>query len=126
MLVLGNDFLALSVMTLVVSMAAVGYGLMVGTLFKTNQQAAAFGSISVIVLAAVGGLWVPIYLMPAFMRSVATFSPLNWAITGYYNIFLRGGDLMLIAPQASKLILFFLATVTVTGVYHKFNNPANS
>ncbi|MFZ4520448.1 MAG: ABC transporter permease [Bacteroidales bacterium] len=125
MLVLGNDFLGLFVMTLVVALASVGYGLMIGTIAKTHQQAASFGSISVIILAAVGGLWVPIYLMPPFMRSVAMLSPLNWAITGYYSIFLRGGSLIQIAPQAIKLLLFFISTVTITGIYYKFKSPLN-
>jgi ABC-2 type transport system permease protein len=126
MLVLGEDLIALFVMSLVVAMAAVGYGLMIGTIAKTHQQAASFGSISVIILAAMGGLWVPIYLMPPFMKAVSLLSPLNWAITGYYSIFLRGGGLMQIAPQAFKLLLFFLTTVTITGIYHKYRSPLNN
>jgi ABC-2 type transport system permease protein len=125
-LVLGDDILALFVMTLVVSMAAVGFGLMIGTIAKTHQQAAAFGSISVIILAAMGGLWVPIYLMPVSMRAFSMLSPLNWAITGYYSIFLRGGNLFLIMPQVVKLFLFFLFSVTVTAIYHKYKSPLNS
>ena len=110
-------------MTLVVSMASVGYGLMIGTIAKTHQQAAAFGSISVIILAAMGGLWVPIYLMPSFMRTFSLYSPMNWAITGYYNIFLRGGNLANILPEVLKLLFFFLGTVVVTGIYRKFKSP---
>jgi ABC-2 type transport system permease protein len=126
MLVLGNDLPGLFIMTLVVAMASVGYGLMIGTIAKTHQQAAAFGSISVIILAAMGGLWVPIYLMPPFMRAVSLLSPLNWAITGYYSIFLRGGSLWQIAPQAFKLLIFFISTVTITAIYHKFKSPLNN
>ncbi len=122
----GNDLLALFIMTLVVSMAAVGYGLMVGTIAKTHQQAAAFGSISVIILASMGGLWVPIYLMPEFMRTISAYSPLNWAITGFYNIFLRGGSLINILPQASKLLIFFLFTILITGIYRKYKSPLNT
>lgn len=126
MLVLGDNIPGLFVMTTVVALASVGYGLMIGTIAKTHQQAASFGSISIIILAAMGGLWVPIYLMPPFMRAVSLLSPLNWAITGYYSIFLRGGGLMQIAPQAVKLLLFFLSTVTITGVYHKLKSPLNN
>jgi ABC-2 type transport system permease protein len=126
MLQLGNDFMALTLMSLVVSMASVGYGLMIGTIAKTHQQAAAFGSISVIILAAMGGLWVPIYMMPTFMRTLSQFSPMNWAITGYYNIFLRGGSLIHIVPEVIRLLLFFLGTVIVTGIYRKFRSPLPS
>ena len=125
-LVLAGDFSGLIIMTVVVAMAAVGFGLMIGTIARTHQQAAAFGSISVIILAAMGGLWVPIYLMPSAMRDFAALSPLNWAITGYYNVFLRGGDLMLIAPQVLRLFIFFLSTVMITGIYHKYKSPLNN
>ncbi len=123
MLVLGDDIPGLFLMTLVVALAAVGYGLMIGTIAKTHQQAASFGSISVIILAAMGGLWVPIYLMPPFMRAISLLSPLNWAITGYYSIFLRGGGFWQIAPQALKLVLFFLTTVSITAIYQKYKKP---
>lgn len=125
MLVLGNDLAGLFIMTLVVTMAAVGFGLMIGTIAKTHQQAAAFGSISVIILAAMGGLWVPVYLMPPFMRTVSVLSPLNWAITGYYTIFLREGSFWQIAPQAIKLLIFFISTVIITSIYHKYRSPLN-
>jgi ABC-2 type transport system permease protein len=126
MLILGENLVALFVMTLVVAMAAVGYGLMIGTIAKTHQQAASFGSISVIILAAMGGLWVPIYLMPLFMRDFSTLSPLNWAITGFYNIFLRGGNLWQIAPQVIKLLIFALSTILITALYHRYKKPLNS
>jgi ABC-2 type transport system permease protein len=125
-LVLGNDLSGLIAITLVTAMASVGYGLMVGTIAKTHQQAAAFGSISVIILAAMGGLWVPIYMMPPFMRVVSQISPLNWAITGFYSIFLRGANIVEIAPQVIKLFLFFLGTVLASGIYHKYKSPLNN
>jgi ABC-2 type transport system permease protein len=123
---LGNDLLALTIMSLVVAMASVGYGLMIGTIARTHQQASAFGSISIIILAAMGGLWVPIYLMPDFMRTVSQFSPMNWAISGYYNIFLRGGSLVHILPDMFRLLIFFLGTVLVTGIYRRFKSPLPS
>ncbi len=125
MLDLGNEYLALITMTITVALAAVGFGLMIGTIAKTHQQAAAFGSISVIILAAMGGLWVPLYLMPPIMRKLSEISPLNWAITGYYNIFLRGGSIRHILPEIIRLGIFFLGTVAVTGIYRRFKSPLN-
>jgi len=125
-LVLAGAFGGLLAISLVVALAAVGYGLMIGTVARTHQQAAAFGSISVIILAAVGGLWVPIYLMPPFMTVVAGFSPLNWAITAFYNLFLRGGGMVTILPQAAKLLAFFAATVALTAIYQRIRRPMNN
>lgn len=123
MLEFGNQLLPILLMTLLISASAVGFGLMVGTIAKTHQQAAAFGSITIIILAAMGGLWVPIYLMPPFMRTISQLSPMNWAITGFYNIFLRGGNMAVIFPQAIRLFIFFLSTILITAIYRKIKNP---
>jgi len=57
------------------------------------------------------------------MQHVATLSPLNWALNGYYDIFIRGGGISEIMPELLKLACFFLATVVVTGLYMKVKNP---
>jgi ABC-2 type transport system permease protein len=123
MLDVGGQIFPLVLVSVATALAALGYGLMVGTLATTHQQAAAFGSVSVIILAALGGIWVPIYLMPEVMRHVATLSPLNWAINGYYSIFLRGGSVLHVLPEVMKLVLFFLFTLMVTSVYRHFKSP---
>jgi ABC-2 type transport system permease protein len=125
MLVVGNQILALSLMTITIALAALGYGLLVGTIATTHQQAAAFGAVSIIILAAIGGVWVPIYLMPSVMRHTAVISPLNWGMTGFYNIFLRHGGLVNIVSPALKLLTFFLVSVLITYIYRKIKNPLN-
>ncbi len=125
MLIIGNHIPELAVMIIVTALAALGYGLLVGTIANTHQQAAAFGAVSIIILAAMGGLWVPVYLMPTVMRHVAVFSPLNWAISGFYNIFLRHGGLATILNPAIKLLIFFLISVFITYLYRKIKSPLN-
>ena len=60
------------------------------------------------------------------MRHVALVQSLNWAITGFYNIFLRQGGLITIMNPAMKLLVFFLASVFITYIYRKFKSPINS
>lgn len=126
MLVIGNHVIALTLMSIVTALAALGYGLLVGTIATTHQQAAAFGAVSIIILAAIGGIWVPVYLMPNVMRNVAVISPLNWGITGFYNIFLRQGGLITIVPSAIKLLAFFLTSVLFAYLYRKIKSPLNN
>ncbi len=125
MLVVGNHILALTLMTISIALAALGYGLLVGTIANTHQQAAAFGAVSIIILAAIGGVWVPVYLMPNVMRHLALISPLNWGMTGFYNIFLRHGGLVTIVSPALKLLAFFLISVLITYIYRKIKSPLN-
>jgi ABC-2 type transport system permease protein len=125
MLMVGNHVIELTLMTIATALAALGYGLLVGTIANTHQQAAAFGAVSIIILAAIGGVWVPVYLMPNMMRHVAGISPLNWGMTGFYNIFLRQGGLITIVSPVLKLLAFFLVSVLITYIYRKIKSPLN-
>ncbi|MCK9616495.1 MAG: ABC transporter permease [Lentimicrobiaceae bacterium] len=109
-LVLGSNFAAMALIVLSSALAALGYGMATGVFFKTHQQAASFGSISVIIMAALGGVWVPVHFMPQVMQQVATYSPLNWGLNGFYDIFLRNTGVSGILPDAFKLLAFFAIT----------------
>jgi ABC-2 type transport system permease protein len=121
-----GKILELTLMALTTSLAALGFGIAVGTIARTHQQAAAFGAVSVVILAALGGLWVPTYLMPETMRNLATLSPLNWAHTGFYDIYLRGGSYVEILPEITKLMVFFLVMIAVAALYRRWKPALNA
>ena len=113
-LVLGNSMLGIFILTLATSFAATGFGVMVGTLATTEHQAAIMGSLSILLLSALGGIWVPSYVMPEVMRNISAFSPLNWSLEGFYKLFLRGGGVADILIDAVKLMTFFFATMAIS------------
>jgi ABC-2 type transport system permease protein len=79
---------------------------MIGSVFRTAQQSLTFGSISVVILSAIGGIWIPIYILPPVMQKIAQISPLNWALTAVNDLFLRDQDLLFILPNILKLLVF--------------------
>lgn len=105
--------------TFFAALAAIGFGILLGTLAKTQEQSAPFGATSVVVLAAIGGIWVPVFLMPTFMQSVAKFSPLNWGLSAYYDILLRNSGISAVLPEAALLLHFYVITVTISLIYDK-------
>ena len=113
-LVLGNSMLGIFILTLATSFAATGFGVMVGTLATTEHQAAIMGSLSILLLSALGGIWVPSYVMPEVMRNISAFSPLNWSLEGFYKLFLRGGGVADILIDALKLMTFFFANMAIS------------
>jgi ABC-2 type transport system permease protein len=113
-LVLGNSMMGIFILTLATAFAATGFGVTVGTLATTDHQAAIMGSLSILLLSALGGIWVPSYVMPEVMRNISAFSPLNWSLEGFYKLFLRGGGVADILPETFKLMLFFFATMAIS------------
>lgn len=117
-LVLGNSMMGIFILTLATGFAATGFGVTVGTLATTDHQAAIMGSLSILLLSALGGIWVPSYVMPEVMRNISAWSPLNWSLEGFYKLFLRGGRVNDILPESFKLVLFFLGTMSVSYIYN--------
>ena len=109
----GHHYLALFVLTATISLAATGYGILIGTIAGSQEQSAIFGSISVVILAAIGGVWIPVFMMSGVMQVVTKLSPLNWSLNGYYDIFLRNAGLMDILPNLTALFLFFVTCVSI-------------
>jgi ABC-2 type transport system permease protein len=113
---MGFDLVALAAMTASAILAATGYGILLGTVVKSFEQAAMFGPISIVIAAALGGIMVPVYAMPAFMQKMSIASPLAWGLNGALDVFVRGGGVADVLPEAAALIAFFAACL-LTALY---------
>lgn len=107
---MGQSISGIILITLCSALAACGYGILIGTLARTYEQASMFGAVSVVIAAALGGIMVPIYVMPKLMQNISLFSPLSWGLTGYITLFVRGGGLLSVIREISLLLGFFIAT----------------
>lgn len=114
-----GKMLSLIVVTLFSGLAAIGFGILIGTIANTQEQSAPFGATSVVVLAAIGGIWVPVFFMPDFMQNVAKFSPMNWGLNAYYSIILRNGSVFSVAKELILLFLFYIVTVSISIWYER-------
>lgn len=121
---LGGNMPAVAIVAISNAFAATAFGLLVGTLSTSHQQGAIGGSVAVLILAALGGIWVPAYVMPVFMQSVSSFSPLNWGLSGFYDIFLRGEGVAGVLFNSGKLIVFGFALVAVSYFYQQWKLKA--
>lgn len=102
----GIDWSALLLMLLTISLAAVSLALAVACLVSTHAQAATFGPILNVLMAALGGVMVPLFVMPPVMQKIATYSPMNWGLDGLLNVLLRNGDVASVLPQVGRLAGF--------------------
>jgi ABC-2 type transport system permease protein len=90
------------------AIAAISYSLLIGVYAKTQEQANGFGAISIIIFAAIGGIWVPSFVMPEYMQQLGIISPLHWCIEGYYTLFLKNGAWSELTGSLIFLTLFIL------------------
>ncbi|SMP01777.1 ABC transporter permease [Chryseobacterium profundimaris] len=117
-----GKMLPLIIVTIFAGLAAIGFGVLLGTVADTQEQSAPFGATSVVVLAAIGGIWVPVFLMPEFMQTIAKFSPMNWGLNAYYDIILRNSGIGGIAKEIIFLFLFYIAMVAISLFYERKQN----
>src|SRR5690606_33242468 len=117
----GNHLALMLIVVLFSALAAIGLGILIGTVCKTPEQSAPFGAIFTIILAAIGGIWVPTFVMPEFMQQLSVVSPMNWGISSFYDIILRNGSLKDISPELTYLFLFFLVTLLLSLLINRKN-----
>lgn len=101
-----SNILALIVISSLSAIAAISYAILVGTFARTQEQANGFGAISIIIFAAIGGIWVPSFIMPEYLQFIGMLSPLHWCIDGFYTLFLKGGTWSALSGTIIYLILF--------------------
>lgn len=119
--VLGGDALSLAgihwgallLVLLGVSMAAIGLALALASLVRTQAQAATLGPVVNILMAAIGGVMVPKFVMPDVMQRIAEFSPMNWGLEGMLAVLLRGSDIGGVLLPSAKLMGFAALMVVI-------------
>jgi ABC-2 type transport system permease protein len=110
----GDQYFAIIFTTIATSLAAIGFGLLVGAFSTTHGQAALFGSVMVVILGIISGTFLPIHLFPKVIQAISLVSPIRWGIENYLDLFIRGGSLTGILPNILFLLLFFICTLIVS------------
>ncbi|MFC2101270.1 ABC transporter permease [Bacteroidota bacterium] len=115
-----GNWLALFLVLIASGFAATGYAIFIGSVFSTHIQASAFGAVSTVIFAAVGGAWVPVMVMPLIMQKISAFSPINWGIHGFYEVFLRNANTLQILPDIGKLMLFSALCIGISLLFKNY------
>ncbi|MBK6633077.1 MAG: ABC transporter permease [Chitinophagaceae bacterium] len=115
------DITGVVIVTLICGWCAVSYAIMIGVFAKTQEQANGIGAVSIVLMAAVGGLLVPSFAMPDSFTMVMKMSPLHWCLEAYYGLFLEGGKLKDVILNIIPLlgITFVIQLITLYGLKRK-------
>jgi ABC-2 type transport system permease protein len=118
---LPSDMAGLLIVLLICGWCAVSYAICIGVFAQTQEQANGLGAVSIVLLAAIGGLLVPSFAMPDSFRMIIKLSPLHWCLEAFYGLFLEGGNLKDIMMNLLPLlaITFIFQLITFWGLKKK-------
>lgn len=115
------DWSGLILVTIICGWCAVSYAICIGVFAQTQEQANGFGAVSIVILAAIGGLMVPSFAMPESFKLLMKMSPLHWCLEAYYGLFLEGGKLKDVLANIIPLVMIavILQLITLAGLKKK-------
>jgi ABC-type multidrug transport system permease subunit len=99
----------LILMIIATSFAVSSLGIFLAAIARTRQQAQNLSTIIILVMSAIGGSMIPLFIMPAILQKIALLSVNYWGIQGFYDLFWRVLPLKEILPKI--LILMSIGTV---------------
>jgi ABC-type Na+ efflux pump permease subunit len=98
------DFPSLALMILTTAFACASFGIFIASIAKTRKQVESYSTLIILVMSAIGGSMVPLFLMPAIMQHIAVVSVNYWGIQGFYDIFWRHLPITDVALRALVLV----------------------
>src|ERR1700722_15247721 len=103
-LTLGHSPLALSLVVAAVVFSMTCFAAIVAGFVRTREQAIPVGLSVVFVLAALGGLFWPLYNLPKWMQTAANGAVTTWSMFAVQDVILRDKGLAVVSP---KLLILF-------------------
>ena len=102
----GEHIVELVAISLAIVLVVITAGLFIASVSKTEKQLNGYGTLFALLGAGIGGLMVPLYIMPDTMQKVAQIVPQNWALVAFQDVFVRNLGIIEIMPKIGALLLF--------------------
>jgi ABC-2 type transport system permease protein len=107
-LYLGNDLLALVLLSVMVALCSTSLGLLIASITRTEAQISSISMVALWVMGAVSGAFVPTFFLGDFLGTVGKITPQYWAVSAYTALFVRGQTLANIGTELAILAAFTL------------------
>ncbi len=107
-LTISGSIWALLLVAASASLAAISYAMLVANLARTTEQATLVTGVCNLIMAALGGVMVPRFVMPPAMQQLSDLSPMSWGLQGFLDVILRAATVRDVLPEAGLLLGFSL------------------
>jgi ABC-2 type transport system permease protein len=103
---LGNDPLALVLVTLLLALCSTAFGVLIAAVARTEGQIGTMGGFGVWAMGALGGCIIPAFVLDHIGLFMSRALPHYWAIQAYHDLMIRGRGLADITTQMLALLIF--------------------
>jgi ABC-type multidrug transport system permease subunit len=93
---------------LVYSWVTASLGVLVGSVIRAEEKIVGLCILSSLTMAALGGCWWPLELVPDTMKTVAHIVPTGWAMDALHQLITFGGGFEQAKEEIGVLILYGL------------------
>lgn len=112
-LTLGHSPFVLCTVATAVVFSMTCFGAIVAAFARTREQVIPIGLAVAFVLAALGGLFWPLYDLPRWMQTVAYGAMTTWSMSAVQDVILRNRDLLEVSPKLAILISYGLVSFLI-------------
>jgi ABC-type multidrug transport system permease subunit len=102
------------------TLSASGLAVLLSTLARSVGQAIGLGVVSTILMAALGGCWWPIEIVPRSMQTLSLFLPTGWAMQGMHRLMELNRGPAAALPAVGALVGFALGFGVLAAKRFKF------
>jgi ABC-2 type transport system permease protein len=110
-----GDTPGLVLITAAVTSLGVAIVLLMGTVFRTRQQATSLGPWIAVSIGMLGGCMWPLEVVSPFMKTLARLSPASWAMDAYLGLIFDHATFSEIAPDIA-MVFTFAAVIATAGI----------
>lgn len=103
---LGYSLSGLVAVSLAAAATATGLGVLVSALARTEAQVGGLAILLLLTMSALGGCFVPRFIMPDWLKTIGLITPHAWALDAYQDLLVRGYGLWEVLPKVGVLLAF--------------------
>ncbi|MCK5775153.1 MAG: ABC transporter permease [Bacteroidales bacterium] len=101
-----QNFFTLILLVISTSFAVSGFGILIAAISKSQKQVESLSLIIILVMSALGGSMIPLFIFPELLKTIALFTLNYWAIDGFYDNLGRDVGLLVQLKNIGVLLLF--------------------
>ncbi len=111
----GGNLIPVGITLLIFAWGCGAMGVLVGAVIKTPETVQGVCTLVSIVMAALGGCWWPLEIVPDLVRRVGYLFPTAWAMDALHQLISFGNGLTDITTQLLYLVVFAITSTVLAG-----------